>query len=353
MSSWRRATSLAHHITRRYLTTEQFDFNRAKERLLGQGLRIYHDYLTPTHSNLLALSLLPPTYNGNELPSHKTTDNLPQGYHTVYFPPTHPNHFLLKDGTDQDHFPGYPFVRRLWTGGSLEFRDTIPAKRLILDGRHAVCVENVDDVREYGKNILIDTVRQFAVLDQETGASNPAIIEKRTLCFLPDKSLEEIRNDLENPRKQGLKNRGLPPNPTYTLTIRITQGLLFRFSSLSFNAHTIHYNRQYCREVEGHPNLLAHGPLLLTLMCEALTEAHLSTRPLSVLVGQRRKEPFIRTISYRNWAPVYVNEEIKVCCNQSTDTEWDIYILGPDDSLRTKGSATCETHRAETNLDEQ
>jgi 3-methylfumaryl-CoA hydratase len=38
--------------------------------------------------------------------------------------------------------------------------------------------------------------------------------------------------------------------------------LLFRFSALTFNAHRIHYDREYARIEEGYPGLVVHGPLL-------------------------------------------------------------------------------------------
>jgi 3-methylfumaryl-CoA hydratase len=44
--------------------------------------------------------------------------------------------------------------------------------------------------------------------------------------------------------------------------------LLFRFSALTYNAHRIHYDRDYARQVEGYPGLVVHGPLQALLMAE-------------------------------------------------------------------------------------
>ena len=38
--------------------------------------------------------------------------------------------------------------------------------------------------------------------------------------------------------------------------------MLFSFSALTYNAHRIHYDHRYAVEVEGHRDLLVHGPLL-------------------------------------------------------------------------------------------
>jgi 3-methylfumaryl-CoA hydratase len=55
--------------------------------------------------------------------------------------------------------------------------------------------------------------------------------------------------------------------------IEVTPALLFRFSALTYNAHRIHYDRDYCRDVEGYPGLLTHGPLQALAMAEAARDA--------------------------------------------------------------------------------
>lgn len=51
--------------------------------------------------------------------------------------------------------------------------------------------------------------------------------------------------------------------------IEVSPSLLFRFSALTYNAHRIHYDRDYARDVEGYPGLLTHGPLQALAMAEA------------------------------------------------------------------------------------
>ena len=45
-----------------------------------------------------------------------------------------------------------------------------------------------------------------------------------------------------------------------------TSTTLFRYSALTFNGHRIHYDADYCREVEGYRNLVIHGPLNATML---------------------------------------------------------------------------------------
>jgi len=50
-------------------------------------------------------------------------------------------------------------------------------------------------------------------------------------------------------------------------TVAVSPVLLFRFSALTYNAHRIHYDREYAR-TEGYPGLVVHGPLQALLMAE-------------------------------------------------------------------------------------
>jgi 3-methylfumaryl-CoA hydratase len=50
-------------------------------------------------------------------------------------------------------------------------------------------------------------------------------------------------------------------------TVAVDPVLLFRFSALTYNAHRIHYDRDYAR-AEGYPGLVVHGPLQALLMAE-------------------------------------------------------------------------------------
>src|SRR3546814_17481178 len=51
--------------------------------------------------------------------------------------------------------------------------------------------------------------------------------------------------------------------------------LLFRYSALTFNAHRIHYDRDYARDVEGYAGLVVHGPLIATLLMDHAQRAEI------------------------------------------------------------------------------
>jgi 3-methylfumaryl-CoA hydratase len=58
------------------------------------------------------------------------------------------------------------------------------------------------------------------------------------------------------------------PAATRDWPVAVDPVLLFRFSALTYNAHRIHYDRDYARQVEGYPGLVVHGPLQALLMAE-------------------------------------------------------------------------------------
>jgi 3-methylfumaryl-CoA hydratase len=74
-----------------------------------------------------------------------------------------------------------------------------------------------------------------------------------------------------------------------SLALAVDEALLFRFSALTYNAHRIHYDLDWCRR-EGYDGLVVHGPLLAFLMAD-----HMRRQGIS-LTG--------RTFGYRLLSPM-------------------------------------------------
>ncbi|MGN6576468.1 MAG: FAS1-like dehydratase domain-containing protein [Nocardioides sp.] len=64
-----------------------------------------------------------------------------------------------------------------------------------------------------------------------------------------------------------------PPTGTPAYRLEPDERLLFCFSALTYNAHRIHYDRRYAVDVEGHRDLLVHGPLTVIGAVEAVIRA--------------------------------------------------------------------------------
>ena len=87
---------------------------------------------------------------------------------------------------------------------------------------------------------------------------------------------------------EGSSPRASVPPGAGEWEIEISPSLLFRFSALTYNAHRIHYDRDYARDVEGYPGLLTHGPLQALAMAEA---ARAAGRAGSLLFDYRLVSP--------------------------------------------------------------
>ncbi|KAI9746598.1 MAG: prephenate dehydratase [Claussenomyces sp. TS43310] len=328
------------------------DLSHLHQELTSRPPHIIHDYLSPTNSHLLNISLsdfLPascrPTANRPfGLKSHGPPPALPQGHHLVYFPTQVPDSVLLADGTDPIQWPGEPFVRRLWAGGSLRFQKHA-RECLVLDGAAASCTEVIRNVTLKGQE---EDEKIFVHIDRLIGCSvregrerghlsiseeemSAAVVERRDIVFLKQKSPEVALEDA------GKVSRIVkaPHKPDFSFSFKPTLSLLFRFSALSFNAHRIHLDPRYAREVEGHRNVLLHGPLSLVLM-------------MSILRSVLERHEMVLMLDYKNLAPLYADEDLTVCVRrngvqgkQSEDSsgKYEVWIAGQDGRLAVRGYA--------------
>jgi 3-methylfumaryl-CoA hydratase len=60
-----------------------------------------------------------------------------------------------------------------------------------------------------------------------------------------------------------------PETASFHETVPVGEARLFRYSAATFNAHRIHYDLPYAREIEKYPALVVHGPMQATLLIEA------------------------------------------------------------------------------------
>ena len=155
-----------------------------------------------------------------------------------------------------------------------------------------------------------------------------SMVEYRDIVFMKEKPPKQSGGGAKKESSRIVK---APNEATVSHSLVPTESLLFRFSALTFNAHRIHLDRQYCRDVEGHRDLLVHGPLSLTLILELLN------RHLRASDGGKRE---IQEISYRNVAPLYATEKMTVCLRDKGDGSFEVWVENQDGGLSVKGTAT-------------
>ncbi|KAJ5888901.1 hypothetical protein N7495_008942 [Penicillium taxi] len=321
--------------------------NRLQIELTARKLPLTYDYLHPQPSHLLNLTLhdlLPKTKShdvSSLLPSITNPSKLPVAHHLIYFPPQVTLSQLLPDGTDILHTPGDPFNRRLWAGGNIR----LSQKSLFLDGSRAVCLESIRNVTVKGlegaERVIVTIERRMGTVpegetetqtwnrlwhEDEAQPRESFVIENRDLIFMRKKFAEEIQSDQAQFEKPSRIVKP-PSDAIFRHSILPTGALLFRFSALTFNAHSIHLDKNYTQNEEGYRNLLVHGPLTLTLL-------------LSVLQNQLYSHGVqVESFEYRNLAPLFVEEELTVCGKPKNDNSWDVWIEGPNGGLAVRGTA--------------
>ncbi|MBE2320750.1 mesaconyl-C4 CoA hydratase [Solirubrobacter sp. CPCC 204708] len=174
-------------------------------------------------------------------------DELPLFWHWVYLLDRPAQAELGRDGHRAAGVE--PGRRRMFAGGRVEalapLRFDEPAERR---------ADVVDTVEKHGRSgrLTFNTVRQQVF---QRGA---LVVEERQDIVYRDLPSEPVVAEPLEP----------VPVAGDEWAIEITPPLLFRFSALTYNGHRIHYDRDYAREIEGHPGLVTHGPLQALAMAE-------------------------------------------------------------------------------------
>lgn len=149
----------------------------------------------------------------------------------------------------------------------------------------------------------------FVTVSHEVQVENtPAIIEEQDLVF---RSLGGAAN------AEAQKGRAPTQVPESVRTYQPDTVKLFRFSALTFNAHRIHYDRDYARETEGYPGLVVQGPMLAML----LLDHYLSERPQSCVCE----------FSFRAERPLFDTSQAQLCFRQHEHTVFMWALIGTDE----------------------
>jgi 3-methylfumaryl-CoA hydratase len=218
-----------------------------------------------------------------------TTVNLAEGeplpplWHWLYLLDRPAQAELAEDGHPRSGYALPPLTerRRVFGGGRVAFRDPI----LIGDVLHrGTSVSSVRARQGASGPLLLVTVRHKLSVGDETRA-----VEEQDIVY---------RLPASGPSTRPVPSPGpVAPAAPWRLALDADARLLFRFSALTYNAHRIHYDRDFATTVEGYADLVVHGPLLALAMLEL----------------PRRREPRrVRTFSWRARSPLFVTDTITV-----------------------------------------
>jgi 3-methylfumaryl-CoA hydratase len=214
-------------------------------------------------------------------------DALPPGWHWLYFLEAAPASELGPDGHPKrgGFLPPVALPRRMWAGGRLEFRRALRVGESIR--RDATL--SIEPKQGRSGNLVFVTVRHSVSAGGEL-----AVIEDHDIVY-----------------REAAKSGDAPPPPkpapreaSWRRELVADPVMLFRYSALTFIGQRIHYDLEYCRNVEGYPGLVVHGPLQVILLLDLA----------------RRNEPRpVRRIEYRALHPLFHFERFTVNGNPAPD----------------------------------
>ena len=213
-------------------------------------------------------------------------DLLPPLWRWMYFLETRRRSELGREGAPErggDLNPPLKLPRRLWTGGRLVF------KRQIKVGANATRFSQIKDLRRQ-KGPLGD--RAFLTVAHEVRTADGVMeTEEQDVVFRPEREPDPTAD-----RAHWLEAR---EDESWIRVWTADPMLLFRYAALTYNAHRIHYDLDFCRESEGYSGLLVQSTLLATLMLE--------------LAREQGPDKRIAEFEFRTVSPVLHTEAFEVC----------------------------------------
>jgi 3-methylfumaryl-CoA hydratase len=227
-------------------------------------IRTTADRIDCRQANLLKATLQP---DRSDL---ERGDVLPHGWHWIYFLEAPRMDQLGRDGHASlgDFLPPVPLPVRMWAGTRLQYHQPIRLEETL--HRHSEVTAITPKTGRSGELCFVTVSHTYRCGDEVR------LEEQHDIVYREASSEQDFATP---PLADTESDRSIVITPTTTL--------LFRYSALTFNGHRIHYDLDYCREVEGYPGLVVHAPLVATLML-GLMEQHYMDRSLSMIEFRQR-----------------------------------------------------------------
>ena len=229
--------------------------------------------------------------------------------HWLYFLPSARQRDLAEDGHPHrgGFLPPVPLPRRMWAGGTLEFHQPIRPGEAI---RRRSTIADVR-IKQGRSGVLV-----FVGVEHEISTTaGLAVREVHDIVY----------RDAPRPNEAPAPGQPAPADAAWQRAVTGDPALLFRYSALTFNGHRIHYDRSYCRDVEGYPGLVVHGPLMATL----LVDLYLRQHPGAVIKG----------FHFRALRPVFDIHPFTVCGSPTADGA-DLWIRDHEGMLAMRATLT-------------
>ncbi len=235
---------------------------------------------------------------------------MPESWYAILFAPVPRESTLQPDGhiLMGDFLPPLHGTRRMFAGRRTRFIKPLKIGDMV--SRVSTLTRAEPKAGRTGPFTLV-TVRQ-----EITGPSGLALTEEQDVVYRA-----AIQAGTVAPQQEAAP---VTDKPEWSTPIELDPVLVFRYSALTFNAHRIHYDLPYARDVEGYPSLVMNGGLTALLLIE-------TARPLL----PRR----IAGYAARAMSPLFVGQRVAFNGRLAGDGA-ALWASGPDGGLAYRADVT-------------
>ena len=204
----------------------------------------------------------------------------PYGVHWIFFNENLNKKDLGIDGHPKrgKNIPLLKGYKRMFAGASLVFKKKIYFEDKI---KKVTEIKSLSKKKSNNKNIYFLNLANTFFRDKLE-----VLKEIQTIVFVKNNHVSKNGKKISNNINLKL---------LYKKNFKFNNVDLFRYSALTYNSHRIHYDLDYTTNVEGHKNLLVHGPLTATCVINEIN---------------RLIKKDISRYNFSLLKPIYVNEKI-------------------------------------------
>jgi 3-methylfumaryl-CoA hydratase len=250
------------------------------------------------------------TLDRSDLTTGGEGDVLPPLWHWLYFLPDTPGAGLGEDGHAKrgGFLPPVPLPRRMWAGSRVTFHRPLrigdPLTRTSL-------IRSVDERNGRSGPLVIMTLSRTLA-----GPRGLAITKEQDIVYREAaKPGAPATAAAAAARVEKQRSRLVMPS----------EPLLLRYSALTFNAHRIHYDREYATRVEGYPALVVQGPLIATLLLD--------------FVSRERPTAKVSRFEFKAVSPLFDGAAFEVCLKDAEANRLQLRARNPAGGLAMQASA--------------
>ena len=109
-----------------------------------------------------------------------------------------------------------------------------------------------------------------------------------------------------------------PTNAAWSDEITLSESLVFRYSAVTWNAHRIHYDADYSRDIEGYPATVQNGGLSMLLMAGA---------------ALKRAPGELKGFTTRLTRPIHVGDTVRFAGTEPSDSNMSVWIADKSNGL--------------------